>query len=36
LNSLPTRGFDRLKRFARSNRDGWTPEPNRPFILLGD
>ena len=36
LGALTPRGFDRLKRFARSNRDGWTPEPNRPFILLGD
>lgn len=36
LGALTPRGFDRLKRFARSNRDGWAPEPNRPFILLGD
>jgi predicted esterase len=36
LGALTTRGFDRLKRFARPNRDGWAPEPNRPFVLLGD
>ena len=36
LGALTPRGFDRLKRFARTTRDGWTPEPNRPFILLGD
>ena len=27
--------FDRLKRFARPNRDGWAPEPNRPFVARG-
>jgi hypothetical protein len=36
LGALTPRGFDKLKRFARSNRDGWAPEPNRPFILVGD
>jgi pimeloyl-ACP methyl ester carboxylesterase len=36
LGGLTPRGFDRLKRFARFNRDGWAPEPNRPFILLED
>jgi predicted esterase len=36
LGALTPRGFDRLKRFAHSNRDGWGPEPNRPFVLLAD
>jgi poly(3-hydroxybutyrate) depolymerase len=36
LGAETARGFDRLKRFAHSNRDGWGPEPNRPFVLLGD
>jgi len=36
LGAETARGFDRLKRFARSNRDGWGPEPNRPFVLLAD
>jgi hypothetical protein len=36
LGALTPRGFDRLKRVARTNRDGWTPEPNRPFVLLAD
>ena len=36
LGALTPRGFDRLKRFARPNRDGWAPEPNRPFVLLAD
>ena len=34
LGALTPRGFDRLKRFARPNRDAWAPEPNRPFVLL--
>ena len=36
LGALTPRGFARLQRFARPNRDGWAPEPNRPFILLAD
>ncbi len=36
LGAATTRGFDRLKRFAHSNRDGWGPEPNRSFVLLAD
>ena len=36
LGALTPRGFDRLKRFGRPNRDGWAPEPNRPFVLLAD
>ena len=36
FGALTPRGFDRLKRFAHYNRDGWGPEPNRPFALLGD
>ena len=34
LGALTPRGFDRLKRFARPNRDGWAPEPNRPSRLV--
>jgi hypothetical protein len=36
LGALTPRGFERLKRFARANRDGWGPEANRPFVLLAD
>jgi dienelactone hydrolase len=36
LGAETPRGFERLKRFARPNRDGWAPEANRPFVLLGD
>ena len=36
LGALTPRGFERLRRFARPNRDGWAPEPNRPFVLLAD
>jgi predicted esterase len=36
LGALTPRGFERLKRFAHFNRDGWGPEVNRPFVLLGD
>lgn len=36
LGASTPRGFDRLKRFARPNRDAWTPEPNRPFVVLDD
>jgi poly(3-hydroxybutyrate) depolymerase len=36
LAAITPRGFERLKRFARSNRDGWAPEPNRPFVLMTD
>jgi hypothetical protein len=36
LGALTPKGFDRLKRFARPNREAWAPEPNRPFVLLGD
>jgi poly(3-hydroxybutyrate) depolymerase len=28
------RGFEKLKRFARPNRDTWYPEPNRPTIVV--
>jgi len=34
LGALTPRGFERLKRFAHTNRDGWGPEPNRPFAML--
>ena len=36
LGALTPKGFDRLKRFARTNRDAWAPEPNRPFVMLSD
>ena len=36
LGALTPRGFERLKPFARSNRDGWAPEANRPFVLLAN
>jgi len=36
LGALTPRAFERGKRFARPNRDGWAPEPNRPFVLLAD
>jgi dienelactone hydrolase len=36
FGALTPRGLSRLQRFARPNRDGWAPEPNRPFILLAD
>ena len=36
FGALTPRGFDRLNRFVRPNRDGWAPEPNRPFLLLAD
>jgi poly(3-hydroxybutyrate) depolymerase len=36
MGALTPKGFDRLKRFARPNRDAWAPEPNRPFVMLGD
>ena len=36
LGAETARGFDRLKRFARVNRDGFGSEPNRPFVLLAN
>ncbi|HEY7373058.1 MAG TPA: prolyl oligopeptidase family serine peptidase, partial [Polyangia bacterium] len=36
LGALTPRGFDRLKRFAHRNSDGFGNEPNRPFVLLAD
>jgi poly(3-hydroxybutyrate) depolymerase len=36
MGALTPRGFDRLKRFARTNRDAWAPEPNRPFVMLSE
>jgi poly(3-hydroxybutyrate) depolymerase len=36
MGALTPKGFDRLKRFARPNRDAWAPEPNRNFVLLSD
>ncbi len=36
LGAESPRGFERLKRFARFNRDGWAPDPNRPFAFVGD
>jgi predicted esterase len=36
FGALTARGFERLNRFAHTNRDGWAPEPNRPFVLLAD
>jgi len=34
FGALTPRGFARLQRFARHNRDAWTPESNRPFTLF--
>ncbi|HXU00441.1 MAG TPA: prolyl oligopeptidase family serine peptidase [Polyangia bacterium] len=36
LGAETPRGLERLTRFARFNRDGWGPEPNRPFAILAD
>jgi predicted esterase len=36
LGALTPHGFERLKRFARPNRDAWAPEPNKPFVLVTD
>jgi hypothetical protein len=36
LGALTPKGFDRLKRFARTNREAWAPEPNRPFVMLSE
>jgi dienelactone hydrolase len=36
FGALTPRGFERLKRLARTNRDGWAPEANRPFLFLRD
>jgi pimeloyl-ACP methyl ester carboxylesterase len=36
LGASTPRGFARLQRFARPNRDAWAPEPNRPFAFLPD
>jgi hypothetical protein len=36
FGALTPQGFERLKRFARHNRDAWAPEPNRPFVWLPD
>jgi len=35
LGATTPRGFDRLRRFARQNRDARGTEPNRPFVVLG-
>ena len=34
FGALTARGFERLNRFAHTNRDGWAPEPNRSFVLI--
>ncbi|HTB61582.1 MAG TPA: prolyl oligopeptidase family serine peptidase [Polyangia bacterium] len=34
FGALTPRGFLRLQRFARHNRDAWTPESNRPFTMF--
>ena len=36
MGALTPRGFERLKRFARPNREAWAPEPNRSFLLFTD
>ena len=34
FGALTPRGFVRLQRFARHNKDAWTPESNRPFTMF--
>jgi poly(3-hydroxybutyrate) depolymerase len=34
LTARTARGFEKLKRFARPNRDAWAPEPNKPTIVV--
>ena len=34
FGALTPRGFARLQRFVRHNRDAWTPESNRSFTLF--
>ncbi|HSY39382.1 MAG TPA: prolyl oligopeptidase family serine peptidase [Polyangia bacterium] len=34
FGALTPRGFARLQRFARHNKDAWTPESNRPFTMF--
>jgi poly(3-hydroxybutyrate) depolymerase len=34
FGALTPRGFARLQRFARHNRDAWVPESNRPFTMF--
>jgi len=34
FGALTPRGFARLQRFVRHNRDAWTPESNRPFTMF--
>ena len=34
LTARTARGFEKLRRFARPNRDSWYPEPNRPVIVV--
>ena len=34
FGALTPQGFARLQRFARPNRDAWTPESNRPFTMV--
>jgi poly(3-hydroxybutyrate) depolymerase len=34
FGALTPRGFARLQRFARHNRDAWAPESNRPFTIF--
>jgi pimeloyl-ACP methyl ester carboxylesterase len=36
LGAETARGFERLKRFARFNRDGFGSDPNRPFAFVGN
>jgi poly(3-hydroxybutyrate) depolymerase len=36
FGALTARGFARLQRFARHNRDALAPESNRPFTLFDD
>ena len=34
FGALTPRGFARLQRFARHNRDAWTPESNRSLVMF--
>ena len=34
FGALTPRGFARLQRFARHNRDAWAPESNRAFTMF--
>jgi poly(3-hydroxybutyrate) depolymerase len=34
MGAATSKGFARLKRFAHHNKDAWTPEANRPFVMF--